>query len=41
MLSGVFGGLAGALFAMKLGSAFNGNVQGLGFLGIAVMIMAH
>ncbi|VEU75710.1 ABC-type uncharacterized transport system, permease component [Mycoplasmopsis maculosa] len=41
MLSGAIAGLAGALFANKLGSAYNGNVQGLGFLGIAVMIMAH
>ncbi len=40
MLSGMIAGIAGAFFAQKIYS-FSGNVEGLGFLSLAIMIMAQ
>ena len=40
MISGMFAGLGGAFFAQYVGS-FQGNVQGVGFLALAVMIMGQ
>lgn len=40
IISGMFAGLGGVFFAQYIG-AFYGNVQGLGFLSLAVMIMGQ
>ncbi|AAT27525.1 ABC transporter permease [[Mycoplasma] mobile] len=41
LLSGAFAGAAGGLFVQSLGVAFSGDVQGLGFLALAIMIMGQ
>lgn len=41
ILCGIFAGVAGGIFAQDLKGAFAGNVNGLGFLALAVMIMGH
>ncbi|EFF41846.1 ABC transporter permease [Mycoplasmopsis alligatoris] len=40
-ISGALAGLAGAFMAQYLGAQFIGNVQGLGFLAIAILIMGQ
>lgn len=41
ILSGVFAGIAGGIFAQGYRGSFKGSTGGLGFLALAVMIMAH
>ncbi|WP_027334674.1 ABC transporter permease [Mycoplasmopsis felifaucium] len=41
ILTGVFAGVAGGIFAQNLQGAFTGTTLGLGFLALAVMIMGH
>lgn len=41
LISGGFAGMAGGIFVQSLGATFSGNVQGLGFLALAIMIMGQ
>ncbi|AAZ44693.2 ABC transporter permease [Mesomycoplasma hyopneumoniae] len=40
-LSGIIGGIAGAFYFQYAGSTFRGNVQGLGFLSLTILIMGR
>lgn len=40
-ISGILGGLSGAIFSQNAGAIFSGNVAGLGFLAIAILIMGQ
>ncbi|ADE19376.1 ABC transporter permease [Mycoplasma crocodyli] len=40
-ISGALSGLAGAFMAQELGSTFSGNVLGMGFLALAILIMGQ
>ncbi|TQC54238.1 ABC transporter permease [Mycoplasmopsis mucosicanis] len=41
LISGAIAGIAGAIFAQNLGSSFNGDVRGYGYLALAIMIMGQ
>ncbi|ATP59443.1 ABC transporter permease [Mesomycoplasma dispar] len=40
-LSGIIAGIAGAFYFQYAGSSFRGNVQGLGFLSLTILIMGR
>ncbi|MXR23037.1 ABC transporter permease [Mesomycoplasma flocculare] len=40
-LSGIIGGIAGSFYFQYAGSTFRGNVQGLGFLSLTILIMGR
>ncbi len=41
MIAGVFAALSGAFYTFAISSAFYGNVQGLGFIALAIMIFGQ
>lgn len=41
IISGLLAGLAGTIFTHFVNNAFNGNVHGLGFLALAILIMGQ